>query len=187
MLHDIRQETLKVRVSGRAKPPQKYENIELFKKIDEWERQLKYWQGQLSNMEASIPWQRAGFGRGREAAYRDKQSRDGLAHHIDKVQRLAAEVARELMRLIRLCVDPTAVDIVEDLSDLEGKAVTLVKDVLNHPATTTETRTAVHHAHITGHPTPSHDIFFTLAQLVVLLRIVLLAGVKHGRKHRYEA
>jgi hypothetical protein len=102
------------------------------------------------------------------------------------VQQLATEVAGELKRLIRLCVDPTAVDVEKDFSELADdsvKVMRVLEHVLKHPKTTTETRTAVQHAHITSQAASSPDIFGTLSLLVTLSRIVWLARIKHARQH----
>ena len=190
MLHDIRQEILNVLVSGRAKPLQNPKNDEFFEKIKMWELRLKSWERQLSQMEGSISgqWVAKGgrIGARRHDAYRLRQSRDDRTRHIDEVQQLATEVAGELERLIRLCMDPTAVDVEEDFSALADdsvKVIRLLERVLNHPKTTTETRTAVQYAHISSQAASSPDMFGTLTLLVTLSRIVWLARIKHARQH----
>jgi len=85
-------------------------------------------------------------------------------------------------------MDPTAVDVEEDVSELAGdsvKVVRLLERVLKHPKTTTETRTAVQYAHITSQAASSPDIFGTLTLLVALSRIVWLARIKHARQHSF--
>jgi hypothetical protein len=191
MLRDIHQEILNILASGRAKPPQNLENHEFFEKIKMSELRLKSWEHQLSQMEASISGQWVGRGGRIEAqrhdAYRLRQSRGDRTRHIGEVQQLATEVAGELKRLIRLCVDPTAVDLEEDFSELADdsvKVMQVLQHVLKHPKTTTETRTAVQHAHIASQAASSSDIFGTLSLLVTLSRIVWLARIKHARQHR---
>jgi hypothetical protein len=146
-------------------------------------------------MEAAVPgqWAEKGGGRieaRRHDAFRVRQSRDDRLRHIDRVQRLVTEVAGELNRLIRLCMDPTALDVEEDVSKLADdsvKAMRLLDHVFKHQNTTAETRAAVQHAHITIQASTSPDIFKTLTLLIIVLRIVWLARVKHARQHRDEA
>jgi hypothetical protein len=203
MLRDVRQETLKILASGRSKNPANRENDEFFGMIQKWELQVTNFKRQLSQMEAGVAGQRAGI-RGsriearRQDAYRLRQSLDDKTTRIAEVQELAAQVARELKRLLRLSINPTALDIEEDFGELAEHIIDSAEDMhlfveslerahhsqTLHASTVKELRNAIQHSYVASQTAQAPSIFDTITLLVTLIRILLMERIRNERQRK---